>query len=287
MSVQCTLARAVRVAGIGLHCGVPVSLDLQPAPADSGICFRRSDLADTAPVPARLEYVTDTRLRTTLARGGAIIATVEHLLAALAGLGIDNAVAVLDGPEVPALDGSAAPFVALIREGGIVAQQTPRRRLRVLREVRVSAGDAFGLLRPAPGLRVDFRVDYGCWPAVGEAAHAVFDAMRHDFTEGIAPARTFGFAPEIAAMRAAGLARGGSLDNAVVIEAGRVHNPGGLRFADELVRHKILDAIGDLYLLGRPLLGELVAFKAGHTLNVALLRALVANTDAWELVTDR
>jgi UDP-3-O-[3-hydroxymyristoyl] N-acetylglucosamine deacetylase len=278
---QHTMAGAVGACGIGMHSGLPVTLTLRPAPPDSGLVFVRTDVAsEVARVPARWDSVADTRLSTVLVNGhGTRVGTVEHLFAALAACAIDNLVIELDGPEVPILDGSALQWMDLIESAGRLAQVAPREVVRVLAPVRVSDGDKWAVLRPASRqhFRVGIEFDH---PAIGRQQHALtLDAGR--FRREVAAARTFGFLHEIASLRAQGLARGGSLDNAVVLDAERVLNPGGLRLANEFARHKLLDCIGDLYLAGAPILGELSSHKGGHGLNNRLLRALFANSTAW------
>jgi UDP-3-O-[3-hydroxymyristoyl] N-acetylglucosamine deacetylase len=280
-SMQSTLAAAVGLSGVGVHAGRAVRLSLLPAPADSGIVFEREDLAPgQAEIRAHWRQVVDTRLCTVIGNAyGATVATVEHLMAALAAAGVDNARVCLDGPEVPILDGSAAPWMALIERAGLRMQARRQRRLQVLRPLRVEANGKWAMLVPARGSRFSVEIDFS-EPLIGRQ-RCDFDLRRGSFTEQIAPARTFGFADQVAAMQAAGRALGGSLENAVVIGNGRVLNPGGLRFADEFVRHKLLDCIGDLYLAGAPIEGRLLASRPGHALNVQLLRRLFAREDAW------
>jgi UDP-3-O-[3-hydroxymyristoyl] N-acetylglucosamine deacetylase len=284
---QHTLAGAVGTSGIGMHSGLTVSVMLRPAPPDSGLLFVRTDLAaDVRQVPARWDAVADTRLSTVLVNGqGTRVGTVEHLLAALSACAIDNLVIELDGPEVPILDGSALQWMDLIESGGRLAQLAQREVLRVLAPVRVSDGDKWAVLRPASRqqFRVGIEFDH---PAIGHQQHAL-TLDTEVFRREVAAARTFGFMHEIESLRAQGLARGGSLDNAVVLDEERVLNPSGLRHANEFARHKLLDCIGDLYLAGSPILGEVSSHKGGHGLNNRLLRALFANSDAWcrELVS--
>ena len=278
---QHTLATAVTTRGIGVHGGLPVTLTLRPAPPDSGLVFVRSDLDPAvARVPARSQQVVDTRLSTVLANAhGTRVGTVEHLLAALAACAIDNLVIELDGAEVPILDGSAAHWMALLDAAGRIAQAAPRRVLRVLAPVRVHDGDKWALLRPAPLARFEVGIDFE-HPAIGRQRHALTldtEAFRHE----VAAARTFGFVRDIEALRAQGLARGGSYDNAIVLGEHGVLNPGGLRYANEFARHKLLDCIGDLYLAGAPILADVLTHKGGHGLNHALLTALFASPAAW------
>jgi UDP-3-O-[3-hydroxymyristoyl] N-acetylglucosamine deacetylase len=280
---QHTLATAVGTQGIGVHSGRPVTLSLRPAPPDSGLVFVRSDLdAGVARVPARWDHVVDTRLSTVLGNAhGTRVGTVEHLFAALAACAIDNLIIELDGPEVPILDGSALQWMALIEAAGRLAQAAPRVVLRVLAPVRVADGDKWALLRPAPRQKFGVAIDFA-HPAIGRQRHDLtLDAER--FRREVAAARTFGFLHQIEALRAQGLTRGGSYDNAIVLDAERVLNPGGLRFANEFARHKLLDCVGDLYLAGVPILGEVSSSRGGHGLNNQLLRALFANSSAWRL----
>lgn len=282
---QHTLQRTVETSGIGLHSAQPVRLVLHPAAADSGIVFRRVDLSPPAEVPARPEAVRDTRLATTLQVGEVRIVTVEHLLAALSGMGVDNAVIELDAAEVPIMDGSAAPFVQLIRSAGLRAQPTPRSFLRIKQEVGVADGDKQARFLPHAGYRLSFTIDFKQPVFQGLTTHAQMDYSVPHFVEAVSRARTFGFLHEVEYLRSHGLALGGSFDNAVVVDDYRVLNKEGLRSEDEFVQHKILDAMGDLCLLGHPLIGEYRAYKAGHTLNHAAIRALLARPQAWEIVT--
>lgn len=275
---QCTLKAAIGCVGVGLHTGQRVSLSFQPAPADHGIVFRRTDLG--IDIPARFDRVVDTRLCTVLEQDGVRITTVEHVMAALFGCGIDNAVVELDGPEPPVFDGSAAQFVFLLDCAGKVVQDTPRPVIEVLRTVRVTDGDAFAELRPGPsGLDMALSIDFAA-VAIGRQALSL-RLTPQSFRHELARARTFTLAEEIDRMRATGLAQGGSLDNAVVVDQARVLNPAGLRVPDEFVRHKLLDAVGDLALAGAPLRGRFIAHRSGHTLNNRLLRALLADRAAW------
>ena len=279
---QHTLKAAIGCVGTGLHSGRRARLMLRPAPAGHGIVFRRTDLGRD--IPARFDHVADLRLATTLALPGdsaARVGTVEHLLAALAGLGIDNALVEVDGPELPILDGSAAPFVFLIDCAGIAAQDAPRRVLRVRRPVRVSDGEGYVELRPGagPGLDMRLSIDFAA-PAIGRQAISLL-LSPESFRADLAAARTFALAGEIDQLRAAGLAQGGSLDNAVVVDGEKVLNPGGLRMDGEFVRHKLLDAVGDLALAGVALEGRFIDHRSGHALNNRLLHALFANRAAW------
>ena len=281
---QTTLATRVRCSGVGLHSGTDVRMVLRPAPADSGIAFRRIDLPGQPLIPARWDHALDSPLCSALGCGTTRVATVEHLLSAFAGTGVDNALVDLDGPELPIMDGSASPFVFLIACAGRQVQTAPRRALRIDRPVRVRDGLREVRLAPsAPGttpdgLSVAFRIDFAS-PAIARQS-CTLALGSASYTREVARARTFGFLDEVDRLRAAGLARGGSLDNAVVIDGDRVLNAGGLRYPDEFVRHKVLDAIGDLYLAGAPILGRYTGVRAGHALNLRLLQTLFATPDA-------
>jgi len=295
---QRTLRAPVRTTGVGLHSGQRVNLGLRPAPPDTGIVFVRTDLDPPVHLAAKPDAVSDTRMASTLAttvrKAGAPrpgtgevevrVATVEHLMSALAGLGIDNLYVEVDAPELPILDGSAGSFVFLIRSTGIVEQAAAKRFIRVLSAVEVGEGDKWARLEPHFGFRLTFGIDFG-HPAIdGTMQHVSVDFSRDSYVDAVARARTFGFMRDIDSLRAAGLAQGGSMDNAIVMDEHRVLNDEGLRSADEFAKHKLLDAIGDLYLLGRPLLASYHAFKSGHALNNRLLRALMATPKAWEEV---
>jgi len=285
MISQHTLKSIAHVTGVGLHSGEKVQLWLRPAAPDSGIVFHRVDLDPPVSIPASPEAVRETRLCTGLERDGVRIATVEHLMSALAGLGVDNVHIDVDGPEIPIMDGSAAPFVMMMLEAGLEAQPAPRRFLKVLKPVEVREGDKWVRLEPYPGFRLEFSIAFD-HPAISASqTRAVVDLSEHAYPRFVARARTFGFVHEVELLRELGLAQGGSLDNAIVLDEYRILNPEGLRFPDEFVRHKILDAIGDLYLAGHPLLARYVAHKSGHALNNQLLRALMADRSAWELTT--
>lgn len=282
---QRTLKTIVTATGVGLHSGIKVTLTLRPAQADTGIVFRRVDLNPPVDLPASPYSVVDTRLCSGLQQGEAKIGTVEHLMSALAGLGVDNAYVDVDGPEIPILDGSAAPFVFLIQSAGIEEQALPKRFLRVLKRVEVIEGDKWVRLDPYEGYRLAFSIKFN-HPAIDRTGTEVaVDFAEHSYTREISRARTFGFMHEVEYMRDAGLARGGSLDNAIVMDEYRVLNADGLRYADEFVKHKVLDAIGDLYLAGHPLLAAYSAHKSGHALNNQVLRALLEDKSAWEIVS--
>jgi UDP-3-O-[3-hydroxymyristoyl] N-acetylglucosamine deacetylase len=282
---QRTLKNVIRATGVGLHTGTKVYLTLRPAAADTGIVFRRVDLDPPVDIPACPARVGDTRLSTTLEADGARVSTVEHLLSAFAGLGIDNAYVDVSAAEVPIMDGSAGPFVFLLQSAGIEEQNRPKRFIRIKRTVAVEDGDKFARFEPFDGFRVGFSIDFEHPAFTSRAQSAVVDFSSTSFVKEVSRARTFGFLRDIEALRAQNLALGGSLDNAVVVDDFRVLNDDGLRYEDEFVKHKILDAIGDLYLLGHPLIGAFVGHKSGHALNNRLLRALLAQADAWEEVT--
>lgn len=285
MVKQRTLKSLVRAKGVGLHTGQQVNITLRPAQPDTGIVFRRVDLPSPVDIPARADLVGETRLSSCLVHQGAKVYTVEHLMSALAGLGVDNAYVDLDGPEVPIMDGSAAPFVLLLQQAGLEEQLAPKRFLRVKRMVEVQDGDKWARLEPYEGLRLQFSIDFK-HPVIDRTRQSVgVDFANTSYLKEIARARTFGFMHEVERLREDGLALGGGLDNALVLDEFRLLNADGLRFPDEFIRHKLLDAIGDLYLLGRPLLGAFTAHKSGHALNNRLLRVLVSDTAAWEMAT--
>jgi UDP-3-O-[3-hydroxymyristoyl] N-acetylglucosamine deacetylase len=285
MLKQRTLKSKIKTTGVGLHSGARVELTLRPAPPDTGIVFHRVDLADSVAIPGDARNVGDTRLSSSLAKDGASVSTVEHLMSALAGLGIDNLHVDVAGPELPIMDGSAAPFVFLLQSAGIEEQRAAKRYLRVKTPVEVRDGDKWARFEPHHGFVLDFTIDFP-HPVFGsENRHVVIDFAEHSYTKEVSRARTFGFMQDVEAMRAAGLALGGSLQNAIVLDETRVLNSEGLRYDNEFAKHKVLDAIGDLYLLGHPLIGRYTAFKSGHALNNALSCALLARVEAWELVT--
>lgn len=285
MIYQKTLRNAIGAKGVGLHSGEQVYLTLRPAPSDTGIIFRRVDLQPPVEIPARQENVGDTRLSTALARGEVCISTVEHLLSAFSGLGIDNALVDLSAAEVPIMDGSAGPFVFLIQSAGIEEQAAAKRFLRVRETVEVSDGDKWARFSPYAGFKVGFTIDFNHPLLRGRGSHAEIDFAGTSFVREVSRARTFGFMRDIEKLREDSLALGGSLDNAVVLDDYRIVNTDGLRYDDEFVKHKVLDAIGDLYLLGYSLIGEFTGYKSGHALNNRLLRELVQRQSAWEVVT--
>jgi UDP-3-O-[3-hydroxymyristoyl] N-acetylglucosamine deacetylase len=283
---QRTLRSRINCSGVGLHSGRRVMLVIGPAAVNTGIQFRRTDVAGNgAIIPARWDRVVDTKLCTVIGNGdGVVVSTVEHLMAAFAGLGIDNATVDIDGPEVPIMDGSAEAFVFLIECAGIAEQSARRKRIRILKTVTVGDDRASATLAPAPFASLDFALDFAN-PAIGKQEKSVRVA-EDAFKRELSRARTFGFAEEVELLQKAGLARGGSLDNAIVIGADRVLNREGLRYGDEFVRHKLLDAMGDLYLAGAMVEGRFRGTRSGHALNNQLLRALFADPEAWKLVDD-
>ena len=285
MLKQRTLKTTIKTTGVGLHTGARVELVLRPAQPDAGIVFHRVDLAQTVTMAADARNVGDTRLSSSLEKDGAKISTVEHLMSALAGLGIDNVNVDVAGPELPIMDGSAGPFVFLLQSAGIAEQNAPKRYLRIKSPVGLQVGEKWARFDPHAGFVLDFTIDFP-HPVFGsENRHVVIDFAEHSYTKEVSRARTFGFMQDVEAMRAAGLALGGSLQNAIVLDETRVLNSEGLRYDNEFAKHKILDAIGDLYLLGHPLIGKFTAFKSGHALNNAVSRELLSRTDAWEIVT--
>jgi UDP-3-O-[3-hydroxymyristoyl] N-acetylglucosamine deacetylase len=281
---QRTLKSLVSASGVGLHTGQKVRITLRPAPIDSGIVFRRVDLEAPVDIPARAELVGEARLASTLVKGEVRVHTVEHLMSALGGLGVDNAYVDLDAPELPIMDGSASPFVLLIQQAGIEEQAAAKKFLRVTRRVEIKDGDKWARFDPYEGYRLSFSIEFR-HPVIERSTQSVtVDFAETSYLKEIARARTFGFMHEVEDLRDSGLALGGGLDNAVVLDEYRVLNAEGLRFADEFIRHKLLDAIGDLYLLGHPLLGAFTAHKSGHALNNRLLRAALADGAALETV---
>jgi UDP-3-O-[3-hydroxymyristoyl] N-acetylglucosamine deacetylase len=260
-------------------------MTMRPAQPDTGIVFHRVDLPRAVDIPAHALNVGDTRLSSTIEKDGARISTVEHMLSALAGLGIDNLHIDVAGPEIPIMDGSAGPFVFLLQSAGIVEQEAPKRYLKIAAAIEVRDGDKWARFEPFDGFKLDFTIDFP-HPVFGsENRHVTIDFAEHSYIKEVARARTFGFMQDVEAMRAAGLALGGSLQNAIVLDEFRVLNSEGLRYDNEFVKHKVLDAIGDLYLLGHPLIGQYTAYKSGHALNNALARALLSRKDAFALVT--
>ncbi len=285
MSQQRTIKNVIRATGVGLHSGNKVFLTLRPAAPDTGIVFRRVDLDPVVEIPASGELVSETTLCTGLSREGAKVQTVEHLMSALAGLGIDNLYVELSAPEVPIMDGSSGPFVFLLQSAGIVEQDAPKRFIRIRRPVEVREGDKIARFEPHDGFRLGFTVQFD-HPAIPHSqSRAEVEFSTGNYIREVSRARTFGFMRDLEYMRERNLGLGGSMDNAIVLDEFRVLNDDGLRYANEFVRHKILDAVGDLYLAGRPILGAFEGYKSGHALNNKLVRALLADRDAWEEVT--
>jgi UDP-3-O-[3-hydroxymyristoyl] N-acetylglucosamine deacetylase len=289
MLAQRTLKSLSKAVGVGLHSGQRVELTLRPAAPDTGIVFRRVDLPEPVDIPVNAEAVTDTRLASTISKGGAKVHTIEHLMSAAAGLGLDNLYVDITAEEVPILDGSSASFVYLLQSAGIAIQAAPKRFIRVKKPVEVREGEGRNLkwarLDPYHGYKLSFEIEFD-HPAVNSSGQRVeFDMGSGRYAREIARARTFGFTRDVEMMRSHGLALGGGLDNAIVMDDVKVLNADGLRYQDEFVKHKILDAIGDLYVIGKPLLAAYSAFRSGHAMNNLLLRALLAQPDAYEIVT--
>ena len=285
MIKQRTLQNTIRATGVGLHSGEKVYLTLKPAPIDTGIIFRRMDLDPVAEIPALAKNVGETTMSTTLVNGEVKVDTVEHLLSAMAGLGIDNAYVELSAPEVPIMDGSAGPFVFLIQSAGLQEQEAPKQFIRILREVTVEDNGKRATFLPFEGFKVSFEIDFDHPVFKDKTQVASVDFSSTSFVKEVSRARTFGFMRDIEFLRSQNLALGGSVDNAIVVDEFEVLNEDGLRYEDEFVKHKILDAIGDLYLLGKSLIGEFKGYKSGHALNNVLLRELLDQPDAWEVVT--
>lgn len=282
---QRTLKNVIRATGVGLHTGEKVYMTLRPAAVDTGIVFRRVDLDEPVDIRATAENVGDTALSTTLIENGVRVSTVEHLLSAIAGLGIDNLYVDLSAPEVPIMDGSAGPFVFLLQSAGIAEQEAAKRFIRILKPITVEEGDKWATFKPFEGFKVGFEIEFDHPVFKKHSQKAAVDFSTTSFVKEVSRARTFGFMRDYEMLRERNLARGGSLDNAIVVDDYRIINEDGLRYEDEFVKHKVLDAIGDLYLLGHSLIGEFTGFKSGHELNNRLLRTLLANKEAWEQVT--
>lgn len=285
MVKQRTLKNFVSVTGVGLHSGEKVMLTLRPAAANAGVVFRRVDVKPVCEIQARANLVHDTRLSTCMEQNGVRIATVEHLMSALAGLGVDNVIVEMDGAEVPIMDGSAGTFIFLLQSAGIVEQSAPKKFIRIKKTVEVVQGDKWVKFEPYNGYKLTFTINFAHPVFANAKQHVTVELDESTYIRDISRARTFGFMQDVENMRAQGLALGGSLDNAIVMDEYRVLNADGLRFEDEFVKHKVLDAIGDLYLLGYPVIGAFSGFKSGHALNNALLRELLADEHAWEFVT--
>lgn len=281
---QRTLNNTIRATGVGLHSGEKVYLTLKPAPVDSGIIFRRVDLEPVVDIPANALQVGETTLSTTLVKEHAKVDTVEHLLSAMAGLGIDNAIVELSAQEVPIMDGSSGPFVFLLQSAGIAEQDAPKKFIRIKRKVEVREGDKIASFIPYDGFKVSFEIDFDHPVFRQSVQKASLDFSSTSYVKEVSRARTFGFTKDLEYMRSKNLALGGSVKNAIVVDDYRVLNEDGLRYDDEFVKHKILDAVGDLYLLGHSLIGEFVGYKSGHGLNNRLLRELLKHEDAWEFV---
>ena len=289
MLAQRTIKQSVQTIGVGLHSGTKVALKISPAPVNTGIVFRRVDLVPIVEFPVSAEMVGETRMASTLVKDGAKVSTVEHLMSACAGLGLDNLIIDISAEEIPIMDGSASSFVYLLQQAGVKEQSAARRFIRVKKTVEVRQGqgaaEKWARLEPHNGFKLDFFIEFN-HPAVdGTAQNALVDFAEVSYVADVARARTFGFMQDVETLRELGLARGGSMGNAVVMDEYRILNKGGLRYDDEFVRHKILDAIGDLYLVGHPLLAHFVAHKSGHALNNLLLRHLLAQSDAYEIVS--
>jgi UDP-3-O-[3-hydroxymyristoyl] N-acetylglucosamine deacetylase len=282
---QRTLKSTVRATGVGLHTGEKVTMVLRPAPIDSGITFCRSDLPGNPAIPAHALNVTNTTMATVIEKNGARVSTVEHLMSAFYGLGIDNAFVDVSAEEVPIMDGSAGTFVFLLQSAGIEEQAAAKRYVRILKAIEVEQGDKKVRLEPFNGFKLGFSIEFSHPVFDAQSSHVEVDFAEVSFIKEVSRARTFGFTQEVEMMRSKGLGRGGSLDNAIVVDDFRVLNADGLRMDDEFVKHKALDAVGDLYLLGRPLIGAFYGHKSGHALNNLLVRKLLAETAAWEEVT--
>jgi UDP-3-O-[3-hydroxymyristoyl] N-acetylglucosamine deacetylase len=282
---QRTLKNVIRASGVGLHTGEKVLMTLRPAAPDTGVVFRRVDLASPVDIPVSAELVGDTRLCSTLDNGQASVATVEHLMSALAGLGVDNVYVDLDGPEVPIMDGSASSFVFLLQSAGIEIQNMAKKFVRIKETVEVVEGDKWVRFEPFDGFKIGFTIDFKHPVFEKSGQEITLDFANTSYIKEVSRARTFGFMQEVEWLRANGLALGGSLDNAIVMDEFRVLNNDGLRYEDEFVKHKVLDAIGDLYILGHPIIGAFHAYKSGHALNNRLLRTLLQTQSAWEYVS--
>lgn len=282
---QRTLKKAISATGVGLHNGEKVTLTLRPAEANTGIVFKRVDLPPPNTIQATPDAVHDTRMCSALQVGGARVATVEHIMSAIAGLGVDNVLIEVDASEIPIMDGSAGPFVFLLQEAGIAEQDAPKQFIRVKKKVEVIDGDKWVRFEPYHGFKIDFTIDFNHPVFEHSGKNVTIDFAFDSYIQEISRARTFGFMHEVEFLRSNGLARGGSLDNAIVLDEYRVLNEDGLRYDDEFVKHKTLDAIGDLFMLGHPILGAFYAYKSGHALNNQLLRALLKDDTNWEFVT--
>ena len=282
---QRTIKRVIAITGIGLHSGESVELEFHPQPINTGVVFERSDIVGCEPIPASAFLVQDTMMSSNLVFGGTRVGTVEHLLSAIAGLGVDNLLIRVSAAEIPIMDGSAAPFVGLLLQAGLCEQDSPKKFLKIVRPVRVNVDDKWAELRPYDGFELNFEIDFDHPAFNKDLQHAQLCFSTHNFVEELSAARTFGFLSDIEALRKNNLALGGSMDNAIVIDEAKILNIEGLRFADEFVRHKILDALGDLYLIGYPILGRFNAYKSGHALNNLLVREILSDPNNFEVVT--
>ena len=282
---QRTIKNPIKAVGVGLHSGKDMTLELLPAPVDAGITFIRTDLDPEISIPAIFENVGDTTLSTALFKEGYKIGTIEHLLSAIAGLGIDNCVIKVDGPEIPIMDGSASPFVFLIQSAGLEVQEKLKKFIKVKKEVRVERGDTYAAIKPFDGFKVSFEIDFDDPTIQKHAQKSSIDFSSTSFVKEVCRARTFGSVKDKDTLQSQGLALGASAHNAIVLGEDSILNEEGLRFDDEFVKHKMLDAIGDLYLLGHNLIGQFSGYKSGHSLNNELLRKILASEDAWEVVT--
>lgn len=285
MVKQRTLKSTITATGVGLHTGEKVQLTLKPAPVNHGIVFRRVDLTPPVEIPAAAASVHDTRLSTCMEVKGARVSTIEHLMSAFAGLGVDNAIVELTSAEVPIMDGSAGTFIFLLQSAGLIEQAAPKKFIRILKSVEVKDGDKWVRFEPYHGYKLTFTIAFAHPVFTATKQHVVVDLGEHSYIREVSRSRTFGFMHEVEYLRSQGLALGGNLDNAIVMDEYRVINPDGLRSDDEFAKHKVLDAIGDLYLIGHPLIGAFSGYKSGHALNNALLRALLADESAWEYVS--
>ena len=282
---QRTIKKAITVTGTGLHSGQPVDLEFHPQPVNTGIVFERSDISGSAPIPASAFLVQDTMMSSNLVFGGTRVGTVEHLLSAIAGLGVDNLLVRVSASEIPIMDGSASPFVGLLLQAGFSEQEAAKKFLKMVKPIRVKVDDKWAELRPYEGFEMNFEIDFDHPAFDKNFQHAQFQFSTQNFIEQLSEARTFGFMKDIEALRKNNLALGGSMDNAIVIDEARVLNAEGLRFSDEFVRHKILDALGDLYLIGYPIIGRFSAYKSGHALNNLLVREILSDSNNFEIVT--
>ena len=285
MLKQRTLKKQISATGVGLHNGEKVTLTLKPAAIDTGIVFKRADLPGAPTIQAQPDAVRDTRMCSALEHNGARVSTVEHLMSALAGLGVDNVMIEVTASEIPIMDGSAGPFIYLLQQAGVVEQPAPKKFIRIKKLIEVKEADKWVKFEPYHGFKMDFTIDFAHPVFENSGSNVKIDFKDNSYIKEISRARTFGFMHEVEYLRANGLARGGSLDNAIVLDEYRILNRDGLRYEDEFAKHKVLDAIGDLYMLGHPLLGAFTAYKSGHALNNALLIALLADNDAWEYAT--